>query len=128
MTTPDDDDKAGLTLDQMNAARAANAPAAGVVTMAGDLETAATPRFRALTLAGGTWLRLDTDAGAALVRAEPGMTLDYDRGRMRIAARDGREFFASGVGDDRFDEIVGLINRTANGVDERNRPDAGRAD
>lgn len=56
------------------------------------------------------------------------MSLDYDRGLMRITVRDGREFTASAVADARFDESVGLINRTANSVDERYRPDAGRAD
>ena len=33
---------------------------------------------------------------------------------MRITARDGHEFLASGVGDDQFDNLVAAINRTAN--------------
>ena len=49
--------------------------------------------------AGGRWLRLNASAGSALLRAEPAFSLDHDRGGLRVRARDGREYLASGVDD-----------------------------
>ena len=68
----------------------------------------------ALEPVGGRWLRLDTSSESALIRTEPGVSLDHDRGLMRITARDSRTFVVSEVSDQRFKEIVTLITQTAN--------------
>ena len=73
------------------------------------------PVYIRLKPVGGRWLRLDTATGSALVRAEPGLSLDHDRATLRIRARDGREYLASGVDDRAFDEIVRLVGMAANG-------------
>ena len=66
--------------------------------------------------AGGRWLRLDASAGSALVRAEAGVSLDHDRGGLRVRARDGREDLASGVDDAAVGKVVRLVGSTANGA------------
>ena len=73
------------------------------------------PVYVALEPVGGCWLRLDTSAGSALVRAEAGLSLDHDRDCLRIHARDGREYLTSGVDDAEFDESVQLVGTAASG-------------
>ena len=72
------------------------------------------PVYVGLEPVGGRWLRLDTSAGSALVRAEAGLSLDHDRDGLRIHARDGREFLASGVDETAFNAIVQVVGITAN--------------
>ena len=72
------------------------------------------PVYIRLEPAGGRWLRLDTATGSALVRAEPGLSLDHDRNSVRIRARDGREYLASGVDERTFKNIVRVVGMAAN--------------
>ena len=60
---------------------------AGVMTTRSGLEAAAPLRFEALSPAGGARLRLDTAAGSALVRGEPGVKMDFDTPTMSSEAR-----------------------------------------
>ena len=86
---------------------------AGVMTTASGLEAADPPRFEVLSPADGAWLRLDTAAGSALVRGKPGVKLDFDGGLMRLTARDGREFIASGVDEAAADAVVTAVRGAA---------------
>ena len=86
---------------------------AGVMTTGSGLKAAAPPRFEALSPAGRAWLRLDTAAGSALLRGEPGVKLDFDGGLMRLTARDGREFIASGVDEAAADAVVTAVRGAA---------------
>ena len=86
----------------------------GAIVRGTDLLPAPMPVYVGLEPAGGRWLRLDTSAGSALVRAEAGLSLDHDRDGLRIRARDGREYLAAGVDDTAFDEIVRLVGLAAN--------------
>ena len=79
-----------------------------------DVAARGHPALVALEPVGGRWLRLDTSSESALIRTEAGVRLDHDRGLMRIRARDGRTFVVSEVSDERFTEIVSLVNQTAN--------------
>ena len=88
----------------------------GTIVRATDLLPRQMPVYVGLEAVGGRWLRLDTSAGSALVRAEAGLSLDHDRDGMRIHARDGREFLTSGVGEAEFSEILRLIGAAANGA------------
>ena len=72
-------------------------------------------RFRSLTPAGGTWLRLETDADGALVRAEAGVSLDYDRRLMRITTRDRREFCGADAGSAGEEDAAGRGRRAPDG-------------
>lgn len=81
-----------------------------------DLLPAGLPVYGRLEPVGGRWLRLDTSAGPALVRAEPGLALDHDRNHLRVRARDGREFLASEVDEAEFNEIVRLVGVAGNGA------------
>ena len=88
----------------------------GAIVRGADLLAPPMPVYRGLEPAGGRWLRLDTSAGSALVRAEPGLSLDHDRSHLQVRARDGREFLASEVDEAEFDEIVRLVGVAANGA------------
>ena len=88
--------------------------------MAGsDLEQPAAPRLVRFQAVGGRWLRLDSHGGSVLVRAEPGLKLDYDRGGVRVAARDGRELVFSGVAEGQFDAFLRLVMTVSNGCGSR---------
>ena len=87
---------------------------ADVLVTGRDVAAGGHPALVALEPVGGRWLRLDTSSESALIRSEPGVCLDHDRGLMRITARDGRTLVVSGVNDERFKEIVTLITQTAN--------------
>ena len=71
---------------------------AGVLVTGGDLAGC----LVAVEPVGGSWLRLDTPSGSALIRAKPGVSLDHDSGLMRMSARDGRTVVVSGVDDQQF--------------------------
>ena len=89
--------------------------AAGVAAVRGaDMLPASQPIYRGLERTGGRWLRLDTSGGSALFRAEPGLSLDHDRGAMRVRARDGREVVVSGIDDVVFDRVVEVVGAAAN--------------
>ena len=76
----------------------------GAIVRGTDLLPRQMPVYVGLEPVGGRWLRLDTSAGSALIRAEAGLSLDHDRSSLRIQARDGREYLASGVDETVFDE------------------------
>ena len=86
----------------------------GSIARGTDLLPRQMPVYIRLEPVGGRWLRLDTAAGSALVRAEPGLSLDHDRATLRNRARDAREYLTSGVDERAFDEIVRVIGLTAN--------------
>ena len=67
----------------------------GAIVRGTDLLPRQMPGYVGLEPVGGRWLRLDTSAGSALIRAEAGLSLDHDRGGLRIHAGDGREYLAS---------------------------------
>ena len=46
----------------------------GAVVRGADLLPRSMPVYEGLEPAGGRWLRLDTSAGSALIRAEPGLS------------------------------------------------------
>ena len=87
---------------------------ADVLVTGRDVAARGHPALVALEPVGGRWLRLDTSSETALIRTEPGVCLDHDRGLMRITARDGRTLVVSEVSDKRFKEIVTLVTQTAN--------------
>ena len=86
-----------------------DALAAGAVARGADLLPAGPPVYLGLDPADGRWLRLDTSTGSALVRGEPGLSIDHDRGGIRIRARDGSEYSAPGVDDATFGEVLRLV-------------------
>ena len=79
-----------------------------------DVAARGHPALVALEPVGGRWLRLDTSSESALIRTEPGVWLDHDRGLMPITTRDGRTVVISEVSDQQFKEVVTPITRTAN--------------
>ena len=54
----------------------------GSIVRGTDLLPRQMPVYVGLEPVGGRWLRLDTAAGWALVRAEPGLSLDHDRSHL----------------------------------------------
>ena len=87
---------------------------AGVLVTGRDVAARGHPALVALEPVGGRWLRLDTSSDSALIRTEPGVCLDHDRGLMRITTRDGRTLVVSEVSEQRFKEVVTLVTQTAN--------------
>ena len=80
-----------------------------------DVAARGHPTLVALEPVGGRRrLRLDTSSESALIRTEPGVCLDHDRGLMGITTRDGRTLVVSEVSDQRFKEVVTLVTQTAN--------------
>ena len=88
---------------------------AGVEVLRGaDLLPRALPAYLGVEAVGDRWLRLDTSAGSALVRAEPGVSLDHERGGLRVRTRGGREYVTSGVDEAAFDEVPPPVGAAAN--------------
>ena len=88
----------------------------GAVVRGADLLPPQMPVYEGLEPAGSRRLRLDTSAAPALVRSEPALSLDHDRGGLRVRTRDGREYLASAVDEAAFDELVRRVGTAANGA------------
>ena len=80
---------------------------ADVLVTGRDVAARGHPALVALEPVGGRWLRLDTSSDSALIRTEPGVCLDHDRGLMRITkerkwAKGLAKWIGEGRGDPRF--------------------------